>query len=153
MIHLFYVYEYTVAVQMFVAIMWLLGSELRNSAWSGLTCSNDLFTIICKYTVAVFRHTRRGHHISLWMVVSHHVFAGTWAQGLGRAVSALSHWAFSLVPAVVFFWLCNPLISELTMAVIFGHYYPVHNFILFVVVGFFETGFLFIALAVLELTL
>jgi hypothetical protein len=35
----------------------------------------DLF-IICKYTVAVFRHTRRGHPISLQMVVSHHVVAG-----------------------------------------------------------------------------
>jgi hypothetical protein len=32
--------------------------------------------IICKYTVAVFRHTRRGHLISLQMVVSHHVVAG-----------------------------------------------------------------------------
>jgi hypothetical protein len=32
--------------------------------------------MICKYTVAVFRHTRRGHQISLQMVVSHHVIAG-----------------------------------------------------------------------------
>jgi hypothetical protein len=32
--------------------------------------------IICKYTVAVFRHSRRGHQISLWMGVSHHVIAG-----------------------------------------------------------------------------
>jgi hypothetical protein len=36
----------------------------------------DLFIIIRKYTVAVFRHTRRGHQISLQMVVSHHVVAG-----------------------------------------------------------------------------
>ena len=35
----------------------------------------DLF-IICKYTVAVFSHPRRGHQISLRMVVSHHVVAG-----------------------------------------------------------------------------
>jgi hypothetical protein len=28
------------------------------------------------YTIAVFRHTRRGHQISLWVVVSHHVVAG-----------------------------------------------------------------------------
>jgi hypothetical protein len=34
-----------------------------------------LFTIY-KYTVAVFRHTRRGHQIPLQMVVSHHVVAG-----------------------------------------------------------------------------
>ena len=32
--------------------------------------------IICKYTVVVFRHPRRGHQISLLMVVSHHVVAG-----------------------------------------------------------------------------
>jgi hypothetical protein len=32
--------------------------------------------IICKYTVAVFRRTRRGLQISLRMVVSHHVVAG-----------------------------------------------------------------------------
>jgi hypothetical protein len=32
--------------------------------------------VICKYTVAVFRHSRRGSQISIWMVVSHHVVAG-----------------------------------------------------------------------------
>jgi hypothetical protein len=36
----------------------------------------DLFIKIDKYTVAVFRHTRRGHQISLQVVVSHHVVAG-----------------------------------------------------------------------------
>jgi hypothetical protein len=35
----------------------------------------DLF-IIYKYTVAVFRHTKRGHQIPLQVVVSHHVVAG-----------------------------------------------------------------------------
>jgi hypothetical protein len=35
----------------------------------------DLF-ITCEYTVAVFRHTRRGHQIPLQMFVSHHVVAG-----------------------------------------------------------------------------
>jgi hypothetical protein len=35
----------------------------------------DLF-IICKYTVTVFRHFRRRHQISLWVVLSHHVVAG-----------------------------------------------------------------------------
>jgi hypothetical protein len=29
-----------------------------------------------EYSVAVFRHTRRGHQISLQMVMSHHVVAG-----------------------------------------------------------------------------
>jgi hypothetical protein len=32
--------------------------------------------ILCKYTVAVFRHSRRGSQILLQMVVSHHVVAG-----------------------------------------------------------------------------
>jgi hypothetical protein len=32
--------------------------------------------IIYKYTVAVLRHTRKGHQISLQMVVSHHAAAG-----------------------------------------------------------------------------
>jgi hypothetical protein len=32
--------------------------------------------IICKYTVAVFRHMRRGRQISLSVVVSYHVVAG-----------------------------------------------------------------------------
>jgi hypothetical protein len=36
----------------------------------------DLFIIIYKYTVAVFRHTRRECQISLQMVVSHHAVAG-----------------------------------------------------------------------------
>jgi hypothetical protein len=35
-----------------------------------------LLFIICKYTVAVFRHTRRGSHTLLQMVVSHDVVAG-----------------------------------------------------------------------------
>jgi|UPI00001E64C1 hypothetical protein len=35
----------------------------------------DLF-IVYEYTVAVFRHSRRGHRISLQMVVSHHMVAG-----------------------------------------------------------------------------
>jgi hypothetical protein len=49
----------------------------------------DLF-IICKYTVAVFRHSKRGHQISLRMVVSHHVVAGGFElRTFGRAVSAL----------------------------------------------------------------
>jgi hypothetical protein len=34
------------------------------------------FFIICKYSVALSRHSRRGHQISLWLVVSHHVVTG-----------------------------------------------------------------------------
>ena len=36
--------------------------------------------ILYENTVAVFRHTRRGHQISLRVVVSHHVVAGIWTQ-------------------------------------------------------------------------
>jgi hypothetical protein len=81
--------------------MWLLGIEFRTSACSGQPCSfqsapltqvgptrsspcslwpKDLFIIINKYTVAVFRHTKRGHQISLQVVVSHHMVAGIWTQ-------------------------------------------------------------------------
>jgi hypothetical protein len=35
----------------------------------------DLFYVY-EYTIAVFRHTRRGHQILLQMVVSHHVVSG-----------------------------------------------------------------------------
>jgi hypothetical protein len=41
--------------------------------------------IICKYTVAVFRHSRRGRQISLLqMAVSHHVVAGIWTLDLRK---------------------------------------------------------------------
>ena len=45
----------------------------------------DLFIVTCEYTVAVVRHTRRGHQISLRMVVSHHVVAGIWTQDLWKS--------------------------------------------------------------------
>jgi hypothetical protein len=41
--------------------------------------------IICKYTVAAFRHSRRGHQIPLQMVVSCHVVAGIWTQDLWKS--------------------------------------------------------------------
>jgi hypothetical protein len=45
--------------------------------------------IICKYTVAVFRHSRRGSQISLQMVVSHHVVAGIWTLELWKSSQVL----------------------------------------------------------------
>jgi hypothetical protein len=45
--------------------------------------------IICKYTVAVFRHTRRGSQILLQMVVSHHVVAGIWTLDLQKSSPVL----------------------------------------------------------------
>jgi hypothetical protein len=60
--------------------MWLLRIELRTSACSGPAPAQlaltQRFIIICKYTVTVFRNTRRGHRISLQIVVSHHVVSG-----------------------------------------------------------------------------
>jgi hypothetical protein len=56
-----------------------------------VSCNNffkDLF-IICKYTVAVFRHSRRGSQISLQMVVSHHVVAGIWTLDLRKSSRVL----------------------------------------------------------------
>jgi hypothetical protein len=41
--------------------------------------------IICKYIVAVFRHSRRGSQISLQVVVSHHVVAGIWTPDLRKS--------------------------------------------------------------------
>ena len=41
---------------------------------------------VYEYTVAIFRHTRRGHQIPLQMVVSHHVIAGIELRTSGRAV-------------------------------------------------------------------
>jgi hypothetical protein len=76
---------------------------------SGLSLFFNLFIhyiyiYICKYTVAVLRYSRRGHQISLQMVVSHHVVAGIWTLDLlGRAVGALNHWAISSAPSVSFF--------------------------------------------------
>jgi hypothetical protein len=43
------------------------------------------FIYIYEYIVAIFRHTRRGHQISLQMVVSHHVVAGNWTQDLWKS--------------------------------------------------------------------
>jgi hypothetical protein len=45
------------------------------SLWPSSLWPKD-FSIMCKYTVAIFRHPRRGHQISLGMIVSHHVVAG-----------------------------------------------------------------------------
>jgi hypothetical protein len=52
------------------------------------SCSHhlkDLFIVIDKFTIAVFRCTRRGHQILFWVVVSHHVVAGNWTQDLQKS--------------------------------------------------------------------
>jgi hypothetical protein len=72
--------------------------------------------IICKYTVAVFRHSRRGSRISLQMVVSYHVVAGIWTQDFWKSSQcSLSHLSSPLNLLLFFvlvFWdkisLCSP---------------------------------------------
>jgi hypothetical protein len=50
---------------------------------------NIYLFIICKYIVAVFRHSRRGSQIFLQMVVSHHVVAGIWTPDLRKSSRVL----------------------------------------------------------------
>jgi hypothetical protein len=63
----------------------------------------DLFIILCKYTVAVFTHSRRGSQISLRMVVSHHVVAGIWTLDLWKSSRVLLPTEPSHQPPDVFF--------------------------------------------------
>lgn len=44
---------------------------------------------VCVSTVAVFRHTERGSHIPLQMVVSHQVVAGNGTQDLWKSSQSL----------------------------------------------------------------
>jgi hypothetical protein len=59
---------------------WLLLLSIRRASIA--TMFSFLFFLkiylfyVYEYTIAVFRHTRRGHWIPLQMVVSHHVGAG-----------------------------------------------------------------------------
>jgi hypothetical protein len=106
--------------------MWLLGFEL----WTfgrAVRCSYPLshltspyyFIIICEYTVAIFRQTRRGCQILLqgWL------WATMWLLGIELSTSAgsiwtqdpqessLTCWAISLAPVLVFqnrVSLCRP---------------------------------------------
>ena len=79
--------------------MWLLGIEFRTSALSSWPCSltpcwlppKDLFIIIHKYTVAVFRHTRRGRQISLRVVVSWNLNSGPLEEQLVLLPAEPSH--------------------------------------------------------------
>jgi hypothetical protein len=67
----------------------------QESMHSQLSISSNIFFlkiylfIICKYTVAVFRHSRRESQISLRMIVSHHVVAGIWTPDLRKSSRVL----------------------------------------------------------------
>ena len=95
---LFYVYEYTVQIVVSLHVVvgnWIFRISARSSQPHSLR-SRDLFIIISKYTVAVFRRTRKGHQISLQVVVSHHEVAGIWTQDLRKSSQCsypLSHLA------------------------------------------------------------
>ena len=53
-----------------------------------------------QYTVAVFRHSRRGYQILSQMVVSYHVLLGIELRTSPRAVSAPNCWAISPSPTI-----------------------------------------------------
>jgi hypothetical protein len=75
-----------------------------SSFFLSLFLKKDLFIIICEYTVADLRHTRRGHQISLWVVV----VAGIWTQDLQKSSQCsylLSH-------------LTSPILQFLELAII-----------------------------------
>jgi hypothetical protein len=69
-------------------ILSLLFASLSFPAWTLSSMYLTLFLLfdfsflkiylfyLYEYTVAVFRHTRRGHQIPLQIVVSHHVIGG-----------------------------------------------------------------------------
>jgi len=103
------------------------------------------------YTVTVLRHTRGGHRIPLQMIVSHHV-AQCWELNSGplEEQSVLLTAESSLQPTCVF--LCDYIKQRIIIGrkhiclVWFG-------LVWFSLVWFFETGFLCVALTVLELTL
>ena len=73
-----------------------------------------------EYTVAVFRHTRKGHWIPLQMVVSHHVVAGNWTRDLWK--SSLNHRAIS--PACI---ICSSKVRYNSLSFIFIKHYT-HRF-------------------------
>jgi hypothetical protein len=91
-----YVYMYTVAVQMVVSHHVVAGNWIQDlcSLQPCFLQPKALFIIICKYTVAIFRYTGRGHQIStMWLL-------GFELRTFGRAVSALNHWSISPAPLI-----------------------------------------------------
>jgi hypothetical protein len=101
-------YTYTVVLQMIVNLHVFVGNwSFRTSALSSQPCSlqsallalvisapsnpaccllwpKDLFIIIYKYSVAVFRLARRGCQI-LFVLVNHYVVAGIWTDDLWKS--------------------------------------------------------------------
>jgi hypothetical protein len=68
----------TVAVQMVVRLHVVVGNctyDLCCSGWSTHS-GTKIYLLLYISTLSVFRHTRKGRQISLWVVVSHHVVGG-----------------------------------------------------------------------------
>jgi hypothetical protein len=143
------------------AFMWLLGIEFRTLLTPvnlALAQRFIYFIIINKYTIAVFRCTRKGHQISFQVVVSYHVVARIWAQHLQNS-SQCSHPLRHLASSLFWFFETGSLfITWLYWNLLCRSGWPwTHQdpptsascccFL------FFETGFLCVALAVLKLTL
>ena len=66
-----------------------------------------------KYTVTLFRHTRKGHWIPLQMVVNHHVVAGNWTRPL-KEQSVLLTTKPSLQPQTLF-WKVDSVYKNLNL--------------------------------------
>jgi hypothetical protein len=115
--------------------------------------------IICKYTVAVFRHSRRGSQILLRMVVSHHVVAGIWTPDLRKSSRVLlptepSHQPWVCILSVVdvdkrmqwflkislyVLWLC---IYHFVFTLLFSSHSSIMTFFLLVaIMSFYSRGF------------
>jgi hypothetical protein len=108
--------DYQLVAQTHLLFSWV--TNLHHS-WLFFFFKIYLF-ITCKYTVAVFRHSRRGSQISLRVVVSHHVVAGIWTSDLRKSSRVLlptepSHqphsWLFNVVKILLllfvgFFKIC-----------------------------------------------
>jgi hypothetical protein len=74
---------YTCLWNKFIELFWTTSKDLSSSVLFCIVFQNLLY--FYEYTVAVFRHTRRGHWIPLQMVVSHHVLVGNWTQVLWKS--------------------------------------------------------------------
>jgi hypothetical protein len=70
------------------------------------------------YTVAVFKHSRRGSQISLKMVVSHHVVAGIWTPDLWKSSRMLLPTEPSHQPPTFLSLECNSLKSPLSCSLV-----------------------------------
>jgi hypothetical protein len=84
-----------------------------------------IYLLYVKYTVAVFRRTRRGHRISLRVVVSHHVVAGIWTSDLRKSSRVLLPTEPSHQPPVGsflrhYFWTCLSSFREVSVHLTWG---------------------------------